>query len=69
MKNNIELPSNLQINQVVYIKFEKEGKALTGTIRSVHFYESKVKYDIDVWLEDNESTRIYNIDSLYVIKA
>lgn len=36
---------------------------------AVHFYKSKVKYDLDIWTgEDvNERTRIYNVDSCFVV--
>jgi hypothetical protein len=38
---------------------------MTGTVTGVHFYQSKVKYDLELGL-DEEKTRIYNVDSLYV---
>ena len=46
-----------------------EKSPITCTIRGVHNYQDKVKYDLELWLneEGNEVfTRIYNVDSKYV---
>ena len=69
------LPSNFQVDQVVEVAFKKGGDAITATVRGVHFYRGKVKYDLGLWLGDGSvddpeiETRIYNIDSLYVRQA
>lgn len=69
------LPSNCQLRQVVYfevpasfpdIEKKADGTKITATVIGIHFYESKVKYDLELWLIDNHFTRIYNIDSAYV---
>jgi len=38
---------------------------VTGVITGVHFFRSKVKYDLELG-SDQDKTRIYNVDSLYV---
>jgi hypothetical protein len=66
------LPSAFQIDQVVNVQFKKGTYALNATVRGVHFYRGKVKYDLGLWLGDGSvddpetETRIYNIDSIYV---
>ncbi len=66
------LPSAFQVNQVVHVKFNKNGESITATVRGVHFYRGKVKYDLGLWLGDGSvddpenETRIYNIDSIFV---
>jgi hypothetical protein len=64
-----ELPSKLQIRQVAKIQFNKDIPPLTGTIQGVHFFEGKVKYDVAIWLDDDSSTRIYNVDGVFVSPA
>ena len=69
------LPSNCQINQVVNLKFRENDVPFTAVIRGIHFYNSKVKYDVGIWLGDGsvdsieEETRIYNVDSYFVRPA
>lgn len=63
---DLVLPSALQPNQVADLCFFEMMMPLTCTIRTVHFTASKVKYDVDVWLPDNTSTRIHNIDSVFL---
>lgn len=66
------LPSEFQLKQVVCIKFNKGDKPLTATVRGVHFYNNKIKYDLGLWLgngsvdDPERETRIYNVDSDYV---
>lgn len=68
------LPSAYQVDQVVKVKFKKEGESISATVRGVHFFRGKVKYDLGLWLDDggvsesssNDQTRIYNVDSMYV---
>ena len=60
-------PSQFFIKQVV--EFVINDTRHTSTVRNVHFSESKVRYDLDVWLKSeggNVSTRIYNVDSCFV---
>jgi hypothetical protein len=70
--NRPSLPSTFQIDQVVSVQFKKGTYALNATVRGVHFYRGKVKYDLGLWLGDGSvddpetETRIYNIDSVYV---
>ena len=78
--NHVEYPSRFALNQGVKIYFSTnqygeintDTLALNGTVRGVHFYEGKVKYDIELfWTNENGGvhTRIYNVDSLYVVAA
>lgn len=72
--HEINLPSQFQPNQVVHLKFRKDDIPFTATVRGVHFYVGKVKYDLGLWLGDGSvdhpetETRIYNVDSVYVIQ-
>lgn len=74
MNNNIpkgnELPSKNQIGDNVVLYFTKNCK-VNAEVISVHFYLSKVKYDLEIILPDKglgeTKTRIYNVDSCYVI--
>jgi hypothetical protein len=61
---SMKLPSKVQIKDVVKVDFEN-GAPMTATVVAVHFYEGKIKYDLNLWIGDY-STRIYNIDSCYV---
>lgn len=71
----IELPSNLQVNQVGRLQFKKEMPPITVTVRGVHFYKGKVKYDLGLWLGEGTvdspefESRIYNVDSVFVVPA
>jgi hypothetical protein len=78
MKEILELPSAHQLNQVVKVYFStnkygeinKDVAPLKGTIRGAHFYPGKVKYDVELfWNTDDggEHTRIYNIDSIFIV--
>jgi hypothetical protein len=60
------LPSKVQIRQVVALKFTKNMEPLMATVLAVHFTESKVRYDLRIWLDDDLETRIYNVDSVFV---
>jgi hypothetical protein len=66
-----ELPSRYQLLQVVNVRLCKTDTPLTATVRGVHFYPGKVKYDLGVWSTDdtNTETRIYNVDSIFVEDA
>ena len=73
--NSILLPSALQPNQVAKLKFREADAPLTCTVRGVHFYIGKVKYDLGLWLGDGTvdspeyETRIYNVDSVFLTPA
>ncbi len=72
--NPVQLPSQLQPNQVCHLKFRPTDEPLICTVRCVHFTVSKVKYDLGIWLGDGTvdnpefETRIYNVDSCFVTK-
>jgi hypothetical protein len=63
-----QLPSNCQLRQVVTVQFNDDLPRAIGTIRGVHFFPGKVKYDVGIWLNNNpeDETRIYNVDSCFV---
>lgn len=67
-----QLPSRCQINQVIHVQLRQKDEPFTATIRGVHFYPGKVKYDLGVWLGDGtidnpeSETRLYNVDSVFV---
>lgn len=69
LQDEIILPSQFQPNQVVQVQFKKDDTPITATVRGVHFYPGKVKYDLGLWLGDGSvddpeiETRIYNVDS------
>ncbi len=70
-ETEIQLPSAFQPNQVIGVKFRNGDKPFTATVRGVHFYPGKVKYDVGLWLGDGSvdnpesETRIYNVDSVF----
>ena len=73
--DSIQLPSNLQPNQVCKLQFRKDDKPFIATVRGVHFYVGKVKYDLGLWMGDGSvddpeyETRIYNVDSVFCSPA
>lgn len=62
--------SKFGINQVIKMKIK--DSTILATVRGVHFYEDKVKYDLALWLGDGSvddpewESRIYNVDSILV---
>lgn len=62
-KNPNVLPSRFQIGNLVELTFYGSGEVRNCEIIKVHFTESKVLYDVQV----AELTRLYNIDSCYVL--
>lgn len=69
-----KLPSQHQIGNKVTVDFGKTGKLIGGCIIKVHFTQSKVFYDIDLYIESMDGkigdyTRIYNIESDFVKTA
>ena len=73
-KEALRLPSQHQVgDEVVLCLMPKDETleafpALPGIITGVHFYTGKVKYDIEVEFYGDYSTRIYNVDSVLVLK-
>ncbi len=67
MKNDVKLPSRFEVGDTVH--FTINLVRLPATVQGVHFYNTKVKYDLSLWLGEtarNGSTRIYNVDSYFV---
>lgn len=73
VNDHVMYPSRFEINQVVQVKFKTEP--ITATVRGIHFYPGKIKYDLGLWLGDGTvdnpeyESRIYNIDSIFVSPA
>lgn len=71
----VSLPNAFFVNQVVYLQFRKSDQPITSTVRGVHYYSNKVKYDLGLWLGDGSvddperETRIYNVDSEFITAA
>jgi len=42
---------------------------ISAEILNVHFYDGKVKYDLELFGGNGETTRIYNVDSVFVVKT
>lgn len=62
---NVNLPSQHAIGQPVWLRLWSHD--IIGTVLCVHFYEGKVKYDLELLGSDGDKTRIYNVDSYYVV--
>lgn len=73
IERKLQLPSQFQPNQIIKVKFRNGDDPFTATVRGVHFYPGKVKYDIGLWLGDGSvdnpesETRIYNVDSVFCV--
>lgn len=69
----IALPSACQIAQVVKVQFRQEDTPILATVRGVHFFTGKVRYDLELWLDvingEETYTRIYNVDSVFISPA
>jgi hypothetical protein len=72
------LPSQFNIGDKVKVHLKGLSSENDGTMRevdyaatilAVHFYQGKVKYDLEVPIFDEPPTRIYNIDSIFVLQA
>lgn len=59
------LPSQYQVGDAIYFSLTGNN-FIYGWIVCAKFYQGKVKYDLELTLDDKSSTRIYNIDSIYV---
>lgn len=68
----IELPSQHKIGDKVKVCLMPQGEmsfpGILAYVVAVHFTISKVKYDVEVRFDGNYSTRIYNVDSILVLK-
>lgn len=65
-----KLPSQFQIGDTAWFTFDYENDKGAGAkceILCVHYYPGKVKYDLEIELSDGSKTRIYNIDSIFVV--
>lgn len=62
----IGLPSAHQIDDKVYLNLWGK-EPIYAQVHAVHFYAGKVKYDLEVFGGNGENTRIYNVDSAFVI--
>lgn len=75
VNGHVLYPSLLELNQVAHVKFRPDDKHITATIRGVHFFPGKVKYDLGLWLGDGTvdnpeyESRIYNVDSIFITPA
>ncbi len=70
----VKLPSRFQIgdkvclNLQVYDGTEEVSSILKCKIVNVHFASEKVRYDLEFTVnKEGNSTRIYNVDSAFVI--
>ena len=64
--DGLMLPSAHQIGSSVFLQLW--SARIVSEIHAVHFYEGKVKYDLIVFGDNGEQTRLYNIDSAFVTK-
>jgi len=75
--NNVVLqtPSQFSLRQVVKLNFKRNSIEIDpqyATVKGIHFYEGKVKYDLGLWLGDGSvdnpetESRIYNVDSIFL---
>jgi len=65
------LPSQFKIGDNVLFSvnqvYGENPYPLRAEILAVHFYEGKVKYDLSIPVFDGPPTRVYNIDSCFVL--
>lgn len=75
IEGHVVYPSLFSISQVVKLKFKENQEAILATVKGIHFYEGKVKYDLGLWLGDGSlddpewESRIYNVDSIHIEAA
>lgn len=65
-------PSRYGIGEWVGVEFNQShtgNHAFIAKIHAVHFTISKVKYDLEIPICEEYSTRIYNVDSCFVHPA
>lgn len=66
ISEKIKLPAAHQFGDEVWLCLW--SAKIPSQIHGIHFYEGKVKYELIVFGDNGESTRIYNIDSAFVTK-
>ena len=70
LTNIAKLPAQFQIGDKVSVSFKQSYGAepweCNAEVKAVHFFPNKVKYDLEIPLENEPPTRIYNIDSCFV---
>lgn len=73
IKENTYLPSQFNIGDKVLLSikqsFGDNPYPFTANVLAVHFYAAKVKYDLEIPIAEEPPTRIYNIDSCFVLPA
>lgn len=65
----LKLPSSKQIGDAVIVDFGIGMRSENASVIKVHFTESKVMYDLEInftELNNDYSTRLYNVDSVFV---
>lgn len=63
------LPSKYQIGDIVSVNFYRDDILITKCkIIKVHFTKGKILYDLEVPINEYGSTRLYNIDSVFVVE-
>jgi hypothetical protein len=60
------LPSHFQLHDKARLCFNKVD-SIPVKVNGVHFFSGKVKYDLEVEIPDEVTTRIYNVDSCFVL--
>ena len=67
---NLELPSNHKIGDVVILDFYDAGKIDNCIVSEVHFSEGNVSYDIEITVkvQDDFKTIIKSVDAEFVKK-
>jgi hypothetical protein len=64
-------PSQFNINdRVMFCIHQSSGPhpyPFNARILGVHFYAGKVKYDLEIPIDNEPPTRVYNIDSCFVL--
>lgn len=65
-----QLPSQHQIGDLVLLNLSLSDivNPPSAEVIGIIFYEDKVKYNLEVQLGEGHFTRIYNVDSVFVIK-
>jgi hypothetical protein len=65
----VAFKSRYGTQRVVAFQLDERMPKYTATVKAVRFYPGKVKYDLDIWLKGNTSTRLPNVDSVFVHDA
>lgn len=64
-ENQISPGGPISLGQPVW--FRLWSADIIGEVLSIHFHEGKTKYDLKLIGNNGETTRIYNVDSAYVV--